>query len=57
MGPREREIDRLEEELCRDDLTAEDRKLILRDIREIARDLAEEDQWRDEGYTRGWTAF
>lgn len=57
MGPREREIDRLEEELARDDLTAEDRKLIHRELRDIARDISEEEKWRDEGYERGWTSW
>ena len=54
-GPGDREIERLEDELCRDDLTEADRKEIRKAIREIARDMADEEAWRDEGHDRGWS--
>lgn len=57
MGPRERAIDALERQLESDDLTEADRKDIHREIRDISRDLADEERWRDEGYERGWSAF
>ena len=57
MGPREREIDHLERELESDDLTAADRKALVRGIRDIERDLFDEDQWRDQGIERGWGCF
>lgn len=62
MDPREREIEKLEEELdeYRNDptMSAEDReknmRLIRQSIREVQRDLADEQNWREEGYERGW---
>lgn len=54
MDPKERAIDKLEEDLCDPDLTDEDRRLIRQDIREIQKDIADEERWREEGYERGW---
>jgi hypothetical protein len=54
MDPRERAIDQLERELERDDLTAEDKRAIMRELRDIERDAADEEKWRDEGEYRGW---
>lgn len=50
----ERHIEQLERELERDDLTAEDRAGILDEIRDVEREIADENRWRDEGEERGW---
>jgi hypothetical protein len=52
-GPRERELDLLERDL-EDAESEQDRKAIIREMREIERDAAEEEQWREEGRERGW---
>jgi hypothetical protein len=52
--PREKAIDQLERDLERDDLTPAERTELHREIRDIERDAAEEERWRDEGRERGW---
>ena len=55
MGdPFDRVIDSLERQLERDDLSAEERKDILEEIRDIGREYSERDRWEEEGYERGW---
>lgn len=49
----EREIDRLEQALQETD-DPEERDAIERAIRDIGRELAEEERWREEGEERGW---
>jgi hypothetical protein len=53
MDPRERELERLDEELATTD-DPEEQRFIRNEMREIHRDMNEEDQWREEGYGRGW---
>jgi hypothetical protein len=57
MGPRERAIDALERQLEDDGLSTEEKRDIHREMRDIERDFAQEEQWRDQGYERGWGAF
>jgi hypothetical protein len=56
-GPREQEIDALEKQLEDGDLTDEEKRAIHRDLRDIERDFADEEQWREQGYERGWTSY
>lgn len=53
MGPREKQIDLLERDYENAE-TDSDRKEILREIRDIERDAADEQRWREEGQERGW---
>jgi hypothetical protein len=48
----ERELERLENELER--CEPEDVSAILAEIRELSRELANEDQWREHGRENGW---
>jgi hypothetical protein len=53
MSAADREIELLEEQIAETYDPAERREL-ERAIREIERELAEEDRWREEGRERGW---
>ena len=58
-GARERELDRLEDELdaVRDSDDPEDvaeRAAIIREMRQVEREAADEERWADEGRERGW---
>lgn len=55
MDPRDREIEHLEREMENPDLSEAEKREIYREIRDIERDLAEEERWRDEGHDRGWS--
>jgi hypothetical protein len=52
MDPAEREIALLEEQL--DDATPSQRIEIHRAIRDIERECAEQERWREQGRDRGW---
>lgn len=62
MGALEREIDLLERELedvrldpdLYPDQKATRTREIMQALRDIERDAAEQEQWRDEGRERGW---
>jgi len=49
----DREIDRLEQEMEYAE-TEEERRAIREELKDIAREAAEREQWEDEGYNRGW---
>lgn len=49
----ERELDRLDEQLSGCDDPAE-RQALRDDMRELQRELAEQDRWENEGRDRGW---
>ena len=49
----ERTMERLEKELEDTDDPME-RKAIMDELRDIQRELADEERWRDEGRDRGW---
>jgi hypothetical protein len=49
----ERAIEQLEQQLDETDDPAE-REAIMRDLREIERDLADEERWREHGREQGW---
>jgi len=53
MGPAEREIEALEDELAESDDPVE-RRHLEECIRDIGREVAEEDAWREEGRENGW---
>jgi hypothetical protein len=48
----EREIDLLQDQLA--DADPEERRAILREIRDIEREEAERERWEQEGEGRGW---
>lgn len=50
----ERTMERLEKQLEDTDDPSE-RKAIMDELRDIQRELADEERWRDEGRDRGWT--
>jgi len=50
----EREIETLEREMEDPDLSEHERQELYRAIRDIARDLDEEESWRQQGEERGW---
>lgn len=55
MDPREKQIDKLEEELGDPDLTPSERQDIIQSVfRDIERDVSEKNRWLEEGYDRGW---
>lgn len=54
-GPNyDREAERIEEELCDPDLTEADRKILQRELRDLAREANEQEAWENEGAERGW---
>lgn len=52
MSAGDREIDRLEDEY--ENADPSERAAILDEIKSIARDMAEEEAWREQGEERGW---
>lgn len=51
----ELQIEALERDLEDPDLTDLQKDAICRELRELGRELADEERWRDEGHQRGWS--
>lgn len=49
----QREIDLLEEQLSNTD-DPKERREIMRDIRDVEREVGDFERWQDEGHDRGW---
>jgi hypothetical protein len=50
----QREIERLENLIEREDFDEEERREIIREIRDLERDDDERERWEREGNDRGW---